>query len=112
MLLNMSDNGTKATWTGQPQIQRMLSLTGATAYRLGECNVLVSRDEVKERGIVVRRWHLSISHPTRFPTWTEIHDARYALIPDDCTMAMLLPPKAQYINIEETCFHLTEIVRT
>jgi hypothetical protein len=107
----MGDNLTKATWTGQPQIQRMLSLTGATAYRLGDCNILVSRDETTERGLVVQRWHLSISHPTRYPTWDEIKAARYALLPDDMTMAMLLPPKAQYVNIEETCFHLTEIER-
>lgn len=38
-------------------------------------------------------WHLSISHPSRYPTWDEIRDARYDLVPDGCTLAMLLPPR-------------------
>jgi hypothetical protein len=44
----------------------MLSLLGASAYRLGSCSVLISREEVKERGVFVRRWHLSISHRARY----------------------------------------------
>ena len=89
----------------------MLTLLGAKRYRLGACNILVDRIEGRERGVIVRRWHLSISHPARYPSWDEIKEARYALLPDDCTMAMLLPPKSQYVNIEETCFHLHEIER-
>lgn len=54
-------------------------------------------------------WHLSISHPMRYPTWDEIVDARYALVPNDVTMAMLLPPKEQYVNLHENCFHLHEV---
>lgn len=72
-------------------------------------------------------WHLSISHrlneivlplglgvprgprPGRYPSWDEIHDARYRFLPDKCTMALLLPPKAEYVNQMETCFHLWEI---
>ena len=55
-------------------------------------------------------WHLSISHPTRYPTWDEIRDARYDLLPDDCTMAMLLPPRAEYVNLHPNCFHLHEVL--
>ena len=84
-------------------------LNGAKAYRMGECAVLVSRDEVKERGLFVMRWHLSISHPSRFPRWNEIKEARYALLPDEVTMAMLLPPREQYVNVHPNCFHLHEI---
>ena len=54
-------------------------------------------------------WHLSISHPHRYPTWDEIADARYELIPDDVTMALLLPPPGRYINTHDTCFHLWQI---
>lgn len=54
-------------------------------------------------------WHLSISHPTRYPTWEEIRDARYELLPDACTMGMLLPPKAEYVNLHPNCFHLHEV---
>lgn len=55
------------------------------------------------------RWHLSISHPDRYPTWDEIAGARYDLLPDGCTLAMLLPPRAQYVNAHPNVFHLHEI---
>jgi hypothetical protein len=54
-------------------------------------------------------WHLSISHPTRYPVWNEIRDARYDLVPDACTMGMLLPPKAEYVALHPNCFHLHQI---
>jgi hypothetical protein len=57
----------------------------------------------------VNGWHLSISHPTRNPTWEEIRDARYELLPDACTVGMLLPPKAEYVNVHPYCFHLHEV---
>lgn len=67
-------------------------------------------------------WHLSISHrrsvvdpftgrpvPGRIPTWEEIRDARYDLVPDDVTMAMLLPPSSEYVNVHVTTMHLHEV---
>jgi hypothetical protein len=54
-------------------------------------------------------WHLSISHPARYPTWDEIADVRYKLVPDDVTMAMLLPPRDEYVNAHDNCFHLWQI---
>lgn len=54
-------------------------------------------------------WHLSISCEYRYPTWEEIKGARYEFVPDEVTMAMLLPPQAEYVNIHHNCFHLHEI---
>lgn len=65
-------------------------------------------------------FHLSISHrvdvpgkgltrPGRYPTWDEIRDARYLFCPKDVTMAMVLPPESEYVNVHETTFHLWEI---
>jgi hypothetical protein len=62
-------------------------------------------------------WHLSISHrtnevkprPARYPTWDEIADARYQFVPNEVTMAMLLPPREQYVNLHDTTFHLHQI---
>jgi hypothetical protein len=65
------------------------------------CSVLVA----VESG----RWHLSIAHPDRYPTWDEIREARYALVPNHVTMAMLLPPRQEYVNIHPHCFHLWEV---
>jgi len=55
------------------------------------------------------RWHMSIAHPNRDPTWIEIRDARYQFIPDEAHMAMILPPEEEYVNAHEHCFHLWEI---
>lgn len=66
--------------------------------------------------------HLSISHrttlvspstgkpmPGRYPTWDEISDARYQLLPDKVYMAQILPPRKEYVNVHPTTFHLFEI---
>ncbi|MBC7340853.1 MAG: hypothetical protein H5U02_00100 [Clostridia bacterium] len=74
---------------------------GARAFRLGGCTVIVGRSDAG--------WHLSISHPDRYPTWDEIKEARYLLVPDNVTMAMLLPPKTEYVNVHKNCFHLWQI---
>lgn len=62
-------------------------------------------------------FHLSISHrlsdgttrPGRYPSWDEIRDARYRFAPLDVTMAMLLPPQTEYVNVHATTFHLWEV---
>lgn len=54
-------------------------------------------------------WHLSVSHPQRYPSWDEIKSIRYALLPDDRTFAILFPPSAQYVNLHRNCFHLHEV---
>lgn len=69
-------------------------------YRIGECNAYYTVDAGKH--------HISISHTKRLPTWDEVKASR-GLVPDDVTMAMLLPPGEDYINIHNFCFHLWEI---
>lgn len=62
--------------------------------------------------------HLSISHrtnhqpprPGRYPRWDEIADARDRFCPPDATMAMLLPPAAEYIAVHDTTFHLHQLL--
>jgi hypothetical protein len=76
------------------------------AFTKDGCNVWVTRDLYKNGSV---RWHLSISRTDRYPSWDEIKEARYALLPDDCTMAMLLPPKSEYVNLHPNCFHLHEL---
>lgn len=72
----------------------------------GHLSVILSRDDGS--------LHMSISHrlrdlsPGRYPSWNEIREARYRFCPDDVTMAMLLPPKAEYVNLHPTAFHLWE----
>lgn len=79
------------------------------------CSVIVAREPARDpKGLALPEsalllWHMSIAHPDRYPTWDEIADVRYRLVPDDVTMAMLLPPTSQYVNAHEHCFHLWEI---
>ena len=47
--------------------------------------------------------------PGRLPTWEEIKDARYLFIPNEVTMALLLPPKEEYVNIHETTMQMYEV---
>lgn len=72
-----------------------------------QCRVLVGHEDRKRGG--PKLWHLSISHPKRYPTWDEIKDARYSLLPLGVTFAMLLPPQSEYVNIHHNCFHLFEL---
>lgn len=76
---------------------------GGDWYRWGDISVHVAL----ELGL----YHLSISHPRRYPTWDEIYTAWYDLIPssENRTGAIILPPKAEYVNIHQNCFHVHEI---
>jgi hypothetical protein len=69
-------------------------------YTLGECTVLVTRES--------GRWHLSIAHRLRYPTWDEVAEARYRAIPDDVWMALHLPPRGEYVDLHPNCFQLIQ----
>jgi len=81
---------------------------GMKHYRMDECSILVCREPYADGEL---RWHLSISHLSRYPTWDEIKVARYALTPADVVMAMILPKTAEYVNVpaQDNVFHLHEI---
>ncbi|TXH56105.1 MAG: hypothetical protein E6Q97_07170 [Desulfurellales bacterium] len=75
---------------------------GTRRFKMGQCNILVS-PPYENVG-----WHLSISHPTRYPTWDEIAAARYECLPTDRDFVMVLPKPEDYISIHENCFQLWE----
>lgn len=89
-------------WTESPS-----PIPFCKALQSGRLRVIVGREPVGPNGSM--RWHMSISRNDRYPNWNEIRDARYELVPDDVTMAMLLPPKSDYVNIHTNCFHLHEL---
>jgi len=84
------------------QVPAPAFLPATRAYRKGELTILV--------GLEGGSWHLSISHPERYPTWDEIKTARYDLVPHHLTMAMLLPPPDEYVNVHLNCFHLHQLL--
>lgn len=91
---------------GTHQMQYGSQTHVASLYTKGGCKVLVSHED---HGKGRMRWHLSISREDRYPGWNEIKDARYSLMPDDITVAQILPPAAEFVNIHSNCFHLWEI---
>jgi hypothetical protein len=81
------------------------SYSGLRVGSIGRCNVIVAC-EIVGAG---RRWHLSISHPFRLPTWDEINVARDALIPADVWLCQPMPPREFWINVHARCLHLWEV---
>ena len=75
-------------------------------YKMGQCNIFISAPYPEQD-----EWHMSIACDHRYPTWDEIAKARYSLIPNDVTMAMVLPPQEEYINIHSYTFQLHEVAR-
>lgn len=75
---------------------------GSKHYKAGKLQIIVSPPYAKA-GL---GWHISISHPERYPSWDEIMYYRYRLCPKDITMVMYLPPLNEYVNLHEHCFHL------
>lgn len=72
------------------------------AFRQGGLLAVVSQDGPD------KRWHISISHAHRYPTYHEIKSARYELIPDEVYMAQIFPPREEFVNVHPNCFHLHE----
>lgn len=88
----------KAKWR---RIQHPL---GGDWFAWGEVAVCVTREGGE--------WHLSISHPRRYPTWTEIRQAWYDLVPGagvDFEGAIILPRNCEYVNLHPNCFHVYQL---
>lgn len=79
---------------------------GARAYRMGKASIFVG-PPFQGKG-----WHMSIARQDRYPDWNEIAKAWYELVPDadNRVAVMVLPPKAEYINIHSNCFQVHELI--
>jgi hypothetical protein len=89
-----------------PEVKaRLLNATNSylRVCRLGDCSVIITRE--------FGEWHLSVSHPSRYPRWLEISEAWYRLVPGakDLTGALILPPLHEYINLNEFCMQVVQI---
>jgi hypothetical protein len=66
-------------------------------------------------GLEPQGWHLSISFAdhrgqnSRYPRWDEIAEARYRFTPAEVTMALVLPPPEEFVDVHATTFHLHQI---
>lgn len=55
-------------------------------------------------------WHLSVS-ANHTLGYYEIKDIRYKFMPDDMGVAQIFPPRNQFVNLHENCFHLWELTK-
>ncbi len=78
-----------------------MGMQDLTTFQIKDLHIIRSIDDGK--------WHLSISHPDRYPTLDEIKNIRYRLLPNEITVGILLPPKEEYVNIHKNCFHLWQV---
>jgi hypothetical protein len=80
----------------------------AEAWSIGECTIMVGRERLKGE----YRWHLSIAHPSRYPTYDEMKAAIFG-IPSlaQVTLAQVIAPgrTGPWVNIHPTCLHWVEI---
>lgn len=89
-----------------PDVERAALVHGnayVRCYVLGECTVVVTRES--------DRWHLSVAHKTRLPTWDECAAAWYRCVPAAKTLcgSLVLPPLHEYVNRNEFCLQVCEI---
>lgn len=78
-------------------------------YRIGNCAVIVSRRDVADARSQSRdfRWHLTLSHAERAPTWEEINVAR-TLVPDDVHLCVPFP-RSGFRPKEGLALHFWEV---
>jgi hypothetical protein len=84
----------------------------AERWLVGNCTVMCAREPFGG-GL---RWHISVAHPHRYPTWDEIKTAIYDIpaieLPKGRTFAQLLGGPVRdgdWVNAHENCFHFYEI---
>ena len=73
--------------------------TGAFRYK-GK-NILIN----KEDGL----WHLSVS-ANHTLGYYELKEIRYKFMPNDMQVAQIFPPREEFVNVHDNCFHLFQIL--
>lgn len=53
-------------------------------------------------------WHLSIS-ANHTLGYYELKEIRYKFMPDSMQVAQIFPPRKEFVNLHENCFHLYQI---
>ncbi len=76
------------------------AMPGTRCYTLGRCSVMA--------GIEMGRWHMSIAHPDRLPSWDELKEAWTQVVPGDRYFVLPLPPPRYWLNVHHFCLHLWE----
>jgi hypothetical protein len=76
-----------------------------TCWRKGLLAAVVSRDEIEPGD---HRWHVSIQHRDRVPTWEEMSASLHELRPG-VAFALGVPPRSWWINVHPNVLHGWEL---
>ena len=66
---------------------------------------ILSRDEIEPGDL---RWHISLRHEDRVPTWDELARCGHELRPG-VPFCIGVPPRSWWINVHEHVLHLWEL---
>lgn len=71
----------------------------------GGMRVLITKEMHEDEK--VRVWvHLSVSRPTRLPSWEDLKQVKDLFIGRDKMAFQALPPASEYVNVHQNCLHL------
>lgn len=76
-------------------------------FIMGRCRILITKDPIED--FEDGAWHLSISTENALPSYKEMKEARYRLLPDDIYMAEIFPPQDEFVNLNPFVRHLFQI---
>lgn len=80
-----------------------LSNTLNGAFQMGHIRMIVSTGDIPGS----EGWeHVSVSTPTRCPTWEEMCIVKDLFWPEEEAVYQLHPPKSQYVNNHPYCLHM------
>lgn len=91
-------------------IGQLAELRDARVFRYGTHHtVLLSQDKIESGDV---RWHVSVSHPFRLPTWPtlrEIQDAIQPYLGEPVWFCIPYPPRDSWMNCHPNTLHFWEI---
>jgi hypothetical protein len=99
-------------WTEVPIEEDMAAQWAAMSYeaprifRKGDLTAMVGREPCGGNESDVR-WHVSISHPERVPSWQELVEAAHSCRPGIC-FSIGVPPRSWWMNVHPHVLHLWE----
>lgn len=76
-------------------------------FRLGPLAALVGREHIGGLPSGPLRWHVSVQHRDRVPTWEEMVKAAHELRPG-VVFAIGVPPRSWWLNHHSHVLHLWE----
>lgn len=89
-------------WTKRLTLEQRATMRHKSGWQSRENFRILSSEDFTQHGWL---WHISLSHPNRYPTWDELLAAKEIFFGDvDCMMVM--PKKEDYVNLHKFAFHI------